>query len=538
MKKEIIKMYTRRSVESSSVNDSFSGTLREAVEYFKGMRLQMVGRGFEEIVTDSNLFNVYISKLSEDLDPTDSEVFKQLCENSRMAILGESSISNLEPIAGLSMPTVRKMWPRIALRYAIPNEAAKTPKFLISYMSPYMVDSTGKRYELPKALRENPGSDLTKKAPLDKTPLVFVNNAIENVNLITLAGGSVAVGDSIDTIFAISEVTVNCLDEDGLNPEPVAVTVNFRLDINNKIFGHVTAAHSDGTVTEDTLFASVDLINGDFIATSVKGNLLDLTVEGSLSSENNTRSKSISFEIKRKDVTIGTGTHLNAPLPIEFLQDTMAMFNIDAAVEIVDLMSNVTSLDVEHEIIGYLKNSFTVAGSPYQMTFDCRPSSGFAGSPKDWRYNIRQQIDYFATKMKNDTSFSVGKFTIIGNPVDTLIIDNIDWVFNHTTEENSGVTVEYNIGTYSSAHRYEVISTPEWTAGTMMMIFIPGTPRQMTYKYYPYTFNVEKGYRDPNQPNVPSIMMTKRHTIEELIPLACQITIRNNDGTLPSTAGY
>jgi len=70
------------------------------------------------------------------------------------------------------------------------------------------------------------------------------------------------------------------------------------------------------------------------------------------------------------------------------------------------------------------------------------------------------------------------------------------------------------------------------------MFFIPGIDRLMTYKYYPYTFNVERGYRDPNMANVPSIMMTKRHTIEEFTPLICQINILNNTGKVPSTVGY
>ena len=60
----------------------------------------------------------------------------------------------------------------------------------------------------------------------------------------------------------------------------------------------------------------------------------------------------------------------------------------------------------------------------------------------------------------------------------------------------------------------------------------------MTYKYYPYTFNVERGYRDPNMPNVPSLMMTKRHALEEFTPLICKITIKNNVGAVPQTPGY
>ena len=54
--------------------------------------------------------------------------------------------------------------------------------------------------------------------------------------------------------------------------------------------------------------------------------------------------------------------------------------------------------------------------------------------------------------------------------------------------------------------------------------------------YYPYTFNVERsvsGFVSPNSPNVPSVMLTKRQTFEEFIPMAGKISIAHNDGSLP-----
>jgi hypothetical protein len=295
--------------------------------------------------------------------------------------------------------------------------------------------------------------------------------------------------------------------------------------------GEVKSA--DGSVT-DTIFGTLDRQTGIFSARSLKDLVKDVKVKGFLSSENNTKTQSVSFDIDTKDVTIGTGTHLNAPLPIEWLQDTMAMYQIDGALEVVDLMSNVHAQKLDQEIREFLEDSFEKAGSSYNGQFDVRPAAQFAGSPKDWREELKTVIDHYAIKMKNDSAFTNGKFVLIGNPLDMNLITNVDWTFNSVSDERGGVEVDFNIGAYSGSQRYELVASANVPAGTIRMIYIPSTPKQMTYKYYPYTFNVEKGYIDANRPNVPSIMMTKRHTIEEVTPLSAEIRILNNNGQLPS----
>lgn len=64
------------------------------------------------------------------------------------------------------------------------------------------------------------------------------------------------------------------------------------------------------------------------------------------------------------------------------------------------------------------------------------------------------------------------------------------------------------------------------------MFFVPLTNKFLTLKFYPYTFNVVNNYLNTVNPNIPSIMMTKRYTLEEFIPLTIKIDIVNNDGSL------
>ena len=55
------------------------------------------------------------------------------------------------------MPVIRKLWPKFALRAAVKEEAAKSPRFIISYTRPYMFrgteNGTEERVYLPRGLK-------------------------------------------------------------------------------------------------------------------------------------------------------------------------------------------------------------------------------------------------------------------------------------------------------------------------------------------------------------------------------------------------
>ena len=158
-------------------------------------------------------------------------------------------------------------------------------------------------------------------------------------------------------------------------------------------------------------------------------------------SEYNEESFSVGFDIARQDIDIPTGQHINAPLPIEALNDMMALYQIDGTKETVDLMTNVFASKVDLEILDFLQRCLAnrpsneaYAGElggtkEFVKEFDCRPAAGFAGSPKAWREELKPLIDHLAQKIKNDTYLQGGMFTLVGNPLDVQILANVDWQF-------------------------------------------------------------------------------------------------------------
>jgi hypothetical protein len=155
---------------------------------------------------------------------------------------------------------------------------------------------------------------------------------------------------------------------------------------------------------------------------------------------------------------------------------------------------------------------------------------GFAGTPKAWREQIRTAIDYLAQQIKNETYLGAGQFKIVCNPLDAMLISNVNWEFQGGSTTVDGVSVDYSVGTFQGANFYSIISSVNVPQGAVYVVFLPETNTQMTYCYFPYSFSTSLGYVSPNRSRVPSVMMTKRHTFAEFIPAVGVVEVLNNTG--------
>lgn len=314
--------------------------------------------------------------------------------------------------------------------------------------------------------------------------------------------------------------------------------------ITIKVFGKMDFMTSELDVTTNVVYST------EVADTNSATRAIDIAnaikVQSYLSTEYATYGDSIEFDVQKREVAIGVGAPLYATLPTEFLTDMMAIYQIDGSLKVTDIMSTTFAHRMEVEAWTFLKASFTNNSSllsPYTAEFNAFPPREFAGMPGQWREELKRVIDYFSAKMRLDYSYPGGRFVLLGSPLDMQLINNIQWVFTagQNTEATSGVEVNYSVGNYQGANNYLVISSDYIPQGTMRIMFYPSDPEQMTYKYYPYSFNIENsasGYRNPNHPNAPSIMMNKRHKFEEFMPLQAVINIRNNNGKLPPRYGF
>lgn len=340
---------------------------------------------------------------------------------------------------------------------------------------------------------------------------------------------------------------------------------NIKMDMYHKLFGEISYLRTkfkevspattpvtyvaDGTeVVTDTVFGIVNTENCTLTFTSLSGTAKSIIILGWVATDSHRTSSEVGFDITRKDITIGTGAHIESSLPIELLQDTKAMYQIDGAAEVVDIMSNVVAQKLDLRIYEFLKASYenTVAeGTPFFKTFDVYPSNQYAINPTEWLNELKKLIDILATEMKSAYKSYNGYFVILGNPIDTMIIPNVVWSFQSVQDSQNGVDVQYSLGAMSGANKYNVISSDlisrsatEQGDGELTIFFVPTTDRFKTYTYYPYTFNVVQNYLNNRNPNVPSIMLSKRDTVEEFVPIIGKIRIRHNDGSVYNKDNY
>lgn len=548
----------------------YNTVLTETHDYFQAQGVSIIGEGYKEIATNGALFESYVEQLTEGANANDAAAMAQIMANTNSCILRESSMTGIQPIASLSMPVIRKLWPKFALKDALKTEVAKTPRFVVSYTKPYLFQGDDKKIYLPRGLKDNAdynagprkGKKYTavKKQDLSSGGAAVIDFATD---VTVAATPSAAKKQPLDELVILSAFYGYATEDKSGN----AVEGTIYLDSANNVVA-VTAGEALSGHTEITNKAEGSVLIGkrlgvygnavydfpggqllvqfdgkNYKATfAAIGKAVTVSLKAGVSSEYNEEHWSVGFDIARQDIDIPTGAHLNAPLPVEALNDMMALYQIDGTKETVDLMTNVFAMNLDLEILEFLQNS--LANQPsneafadyptaeeYSLVFDCKPAAGFAGSPKAWREELKPMIDHLAQKIKNNTYLQAGIFTIVANPLDVQLLANVDWQFRGGQGGNmDGVDVDYSIGTYVGANAYKVIASVNVPQGAMYILFTPSSDMQMTYKYYPYTFATEMGYTDANRSRVPSIMMTKRHTFAEFMPAIGAIIIENNDG--------
>jgi hypothetical protein len=568
----------------------YNSVLLETNDFFKSQGINIIGEGYKEIATNQQLFESYVEALTEGVSADHEVALTQLMQNTNAGILRESSLSGIAPIASLSMPVIRKLWPKFALKDALKTEVAKTPRFVVSFMKPYMFKGETKVF-LPRGLgytdsTGNLGSikdtyvtAVANVAASSATNLDLgvANGGVGSTVAVTghaLVSGSGITGSNTKRQSLDSELRVTSLAITNTASTPVIVYVKVpthKIDVTGSIFlsfpagtptytsAALTTLAAGNVTVSGQLLVRANLQAGTVLVAPVAFALsagtiaatgLEVSLRAGVSTEFNETGWSVGFDVGRLDIDVPTGQHINAPLPIEALNDMMALYQIDGTKETVDLMTNVFAQRLDIEVLEFIENSFNnqpgvsefsdyPGASQYGFTFDVRPAAGFAGSPKAWREELKPQIDFLAQRIKNQTYLQSGIFTIVGNPLDVQLLTNVDWQFRGGQGASmDGVDVDYSIGTYVGANAFRVIASVNVPAGAMYIVFTPNSETQMTYKYFPYTFSTEMGYIDPNRSRVPSIMMTKRHAFAEFLPAVGAIVIENNNGEGQFTPGY
>ena len=582
---KIMSIIYQKKVTTSSPTDGFSMRLNETQDYFSQKhQTNIIGKDFEDIISDNVLYEDYISHLTEGFQATEEAQIREMADSTREQIISES-LEGVQPYASLTMPILVKLWARLSLKYAIPTEPVTVPAFSVAFMKPYILGADGvtkhylpeainmqdnelaELYQLPMndgyatnpawdfdptvnkyatvAIDEHgatvtPVADTATATAVEKGEVNLENGRREKYNMFlgsNIFENKTPKNDArfaVDKKVIITDVYYPITDADGTTTE-TPIKINAKIDLYRRIYADVfytTYVSGELTPVKDQIFGSVDLEKGIMDIVSMKGNATKVRVLAFLSSETHQKSTNVDFDMDKKDIEIGTGEHIEASLPLEFLQDVKAMYQVDGAAELIDIMSNICAQKLDQRIYQFLMKAYEGTEEQYRKSFNVYPSGAFAMQPSEWLNELKKLFDLLATKMRGDYKCYNGYFVIVGNPIDTNILPNVSWSFNSVNDQQNGVEVQYSIGAISGANKYTIISSDLIPQGELTMFFVPTTDKFKTFEYYPYTFNVVKNYLNTVNPNVPSIMLTKRDTLEEYVPIIAKIIIKNNDGSV------
>ena len=525
----------------------YKAVLREAVDTLRSREHVNVltPEGLRETVQTPALYREYKGMLSEGMSADSAAALDVLADNFQTQVFRENSLSGIQPVSALTMPMLRKAWPMIGIKEALPTEPVKTPKFTVSHLMPYIKDpATGEKRELPQALRDRNLGNSQRRVDGAARAL-----PMDNANLLP-ANTPASAGYTLDPVFSVVAVDIQVADATGAKVETltnVKVYDGKAETRQGNIRFTVTGEHSSGHETSDTVFGFVNFADGLATITSLsaaagaaKAKITKVYISGRVETTSNRQSTQIGFDINNTEIHIGTGEHFDAALPLEWLQDNLALYNIDGTLKVVDIMTEVLAQKVDIKGIEFITaaaDHIAAKGAQFNRKFDVWPTGNYMGSPTDWLNELKRITDNLAQSMRNFSNFSGGTFMIVGNPIDVNLYTGVNWIFTAQGEASrDGVEVNYSIGALSGAQRYAMFASQNMPEGSLWVFFVPSQEDIKTLCYYPYTFNVERsasGFVSPNTPNVPSVMLTKRDTFQEFVPLVGRIDILNNNGTLP-----
>ena len=688
-----------QELRSPAPNDKMTEIVNETIDYMK--RTEQVNpltpQGMEEMVSDRVLFKKYVDHLCEGMTVDVKDSFIQLAANSYKLMLNESTTSSMAPLSMLTLPMLRRAWPKIGIKEAIPTEVAKQPVFKKNTLRPYITlkepvvahDHTGatqtrKKYELPGDPTKHSLTEMRSR--FKKTTLRRLGK-INDDGYVTVSGkqyapdsvnarattsdeGAITVdgsvkGDSssnklLDSGTTNDWMTTHGYDHDQVNGYTIssrigilgvelqyydtatvcdatehaarhgsgsgiaaaARTIRLPLGFRGEMYSAVegeqgkymtltvvdeTLSGSDGTqvysnpqamfhpetgsillnlkLTVDSLggtgtnVGDVEATGGimgvfergawQFMAQSLntgavnnasktKFKINKVFLDGALETTQNRNALQVGFDIDTRNIEIPTGEHIEANLGLEWLQDMLAMYNIDGVLQVTSILSDVIVNKVDIEGFEFIEDTFdrfaaqldqgrsADGGSKIAMrTFDLYPPARFNGSVHEWiDSELKRIINNLAATLRNLTYFNEGTFVLVGNPVNVDLLSVHNWHYVEGDEGDNGVTMGYSMGEYKSGTmRYKLFASQnveydptdaDGDVNALWLFFIPNHPEYKTLCYFPYTFNVMKtqeGFVSPNNPNVPAVMMSKRHTFEEFFKVYGKIKIKNNTGT-------
>jgi hypothetical protein len=601
--------YMQSAQKTAGCNDSFTSTLREVAEEFSASNINVFNaEDFKDVLAEDSLFGRYTELLATGLQDEDKEIFTQMAQNGRTEAL-EHALGTVAPMSFLQTPMLRKSWARLAMTKALPTEAVEKPKFTINYLHPWIKDLQGNKHYVPENLMDVDtavskvrlaedvlftfidkcfsmnllsgfdvdayGADLTtrkyeKSSNLpakyaEALKMVKPNDELDvNVSVISATFKTDAVDAGKTVIYNGAKVQLDTAAKllDGTTPTAADLTKTVKIECATRtgaIKGvvsmdlEVDAACVGGTPSEsavitlvESIYGDVDVKTGRLTLMNVSDLLDSIKIKAYVSSVMNNATIQVGFDIRDKEIHIGPGEHLEAPVPNEYITDLLRMFSLNGVSRLVEILSNFLAQKMDLDGVNFVDEMVdeAIESAPQGMftrAFSAKPVGNYQLNPAEWPKMLTKVLDHLSMSIINTYHYEQGYFVALCNPIDAALVPEISWVFKgNGGAEYAGVNANLSFGSYQGINSWKVVSSPNVPQGAIRVLFIPTVADQMTYKCYTYSFMLEQagsGYNSPQNTYVPTILTSRRYAYVNVLPGAGRVTITNNSENFYSFAG-
>ena len=565
---------------------------------------------FKDVLGDDGLFGRYSEMLAAGLDEAEAEQFKTIAQSSRIEALEAASLGTVAPMSFLQTPMLRKSWARTAMNKAIPTEAVEKPKFTINYLHPWLKDLQGNKHYVPENLMDIDtavskvrlaedvkfkftnncfsmnlltgvdvdefGNDIANSYNYSSTGaltakynaaigMVNHENDEVDVNVSVITAGFDHLQFAANAGVLVNGVPTKLLKALALNGTALGdddLVKNVKIECGTRrggIKGVITldvevdadCVQQNGTGTVivtlvDAIYGDVDVKTGRLTLMNQHGNLKFVMIKAFVSSVMNNSTLQVGFDIRDKEIHIGTGEHLEAPVPNEYITDLLRMFTLNGVSKLVEILSSFLAQKMDLDGVNFMDEVIDDAieqapNGDFVRAFSAKPVGNYQLNPAEWPKMLTKVLDHLSMSIINMYHYEQGYFVAACNPLDAALIPDINWVFHGNGQsEYAGVNANIAFGQYQGINSWKVVSSPNIPQGAIRVLFIPTVQDQMTYKLYTYSFMLEQagsGYNSPKNTYVPTILTSRRYAYVDVMPGAGRVTITNNSANFYSFAG-
>lgn len=570
-------------------NHPFNATFQLAMENFRDRGLNIAtARGFQAVGQDVNEYDSYKRAMFGDINNEDArQNLELLLDHGRdVSCYGEAeirdesgSVGNVTTFSYLNGPVLRAIWARSIVPALMRAVALKQSSYTATFDIPYMVVD-GVRKDLPYSLvdSEDPVLGLKKLTPrtaagthIGAGGVINFTNNVAVGNLITeslLNPVGEYDGYAVDRRVSIKNIRYNSVTVTaGVAAAAVPTTLPRSVKPSSKTgkAGDVLFTTefeipvSDGAATpaQDSELGSVivmlDLSTGRYRATATNENIISFEFDAYLSAEDNRTPATLKTEQHSIEVMIGTGQHVMIDTPVELLQEYPSSHQgSDYVVALTDVASEFFAGNMNQEMLKFLSSSLLNSNASAYIPeavlrgvnksdaqFDIRVAHG--ENPSAYvDQQLKKCISYYINEIRSVSRIEDGFWSLIGHANNVALIPDfktegfasINGDGDGERNDVMGFKVGYTFGFTTNVINGKVrcLYTPEIKKNTGLIGFFSSTDdRRPTYLFHPFSYTVSRGYQNPNNTTLPSIMVTKRHTFEEFVPSQFRLKINGND---------